>query len=70
MVDGFVPINNRLLKNGDCEIIFSFLDNLRYYSPSELSDILKDILKVYAAYSTINENLALNLIRMNLVNTD
>jgi hypothetical protein len=63
MVEGFVPEDNRLLKSGNCEIIFRFLENFKYHSPAKVSDTLRDILKIYGAYSTINENLALNLIR-------
>ncbi|UCC94451.1 MAG: hypothetical protein JSW40_06475 [Candidatus Omnitrophota bacterium] len=36
------------------------------YTVEELEDIVKGIMDVYSAYNTINENLALNLIRMRL----
>lgn len=69
MVYGFVPGNNRLLNNEDYEIILRFLGS-RNHKPDILSDILGDILKVYAAHGTVNENLALNLVRLKIDYTD
>lgn len=66
LVLDFVPENNRLLKSNDCEIILRFLRDARHYKSIQACDILNDIFKVYAAHNTINENLALNLIRMKL----
>jgi hypothetical protein len=53
-------INNRLLKNRECEIIW------KPYTAEQIDKILGSIFKVYSAYNSVNENLALNLIRMNL----
>ncbi len=50
--------NNQLLLNCTCEII------AQPYDISKMQDILKDILKIYAAAKNINMNLALNLIKM------
>jgi len=52
--------NNRLLGLCDCEII---LENIRIKNVNDYSVALKDILEIYANGATINENLALNLIR-------
>lgn len=50
--------NNKLLTQNDCAIM------LPPRSPEKLEKILEDMLKIYSAYSNINENLALNLVRM------
>ncbi|UCD15558.1 MAG: hypothetical protein JSV34_00465 [Candidatus Omnitrophota bacterium] len=52
--------NNRLLKNRECEII------AKLYTIKQIERILEVILKVYGAYNSVNENLALNLIRMQI----
>jgi hypothetical protein len=52
--------NNRLLALSDCEII---LQNVRIKNVSNYCAAIKDILEIYANGATINENLALNLIR-------
>lgn len=65
-----VTHENRLLKAKDCEIILPLLQGRKAYTIEQQGDILKDILKVYSAYNTINENLALNLIRAKMDYTD
>jgi len=52
--------NNRLLALSECEII---LQNVRIKNVSNYCSAIKDILEIYADGATINENLALNLIR-------
>ena len=52
--------NNRLLALSECEII---LQNVRIKNVSNYCSAMKDILEIYADGATINENLALNLIR-------
>ncbi|MBU1122186.1 MAG: hypothetical protein ABIH71_04565 [Candidatus Omnitrophota bacterium] len=52
--------NNRLLKNREYEII------PKLYNPAQIYYILKDILKIYGAYNSVNENLALNMIRLSM----
>ncbi len=54
------PGNNQLSRPDTCEII------LGPYSVNQLQGVLKDILRIYSAASTVNMNLALNLIRMKL----
>lgn len=49
--------NNRLLEDKDCEII------LRPYPIEQLENILKSTLEIYSVYNTVNQNLALNLIK-------
>lgn len=51
---------NRLLKASDCEII---LKCLKVNSVRDYSAALKDILEIWSDAATINENLALNLIK-------
>lgn len=52
--------NNQLSQGQGCEIILS------RYSQGQIHSILKDILKIYGAYKSVNMNLALNLIRSKL----
>jgi hypothetical protein len=52
--------NNRLLDFGKCEII------LNRYKPLKIQAIIDEALKVYGDCKTINMNLALNLIRVQL----
>jgi hypothetical protein len=58
--------NNKLLNSKDYEIILRFLGTPNRRNLVNKAQALKDVLKIYSAYSTINENLALNLIRMKL----
>ncbi|MBU2044291.1 MAG: hypothetical protein KJ977_04410 [Candidatus Omnitrophica bacterium] len=51
--------NNQLSNLQGCAII------LKNHTGSEIQSILEELLKIYAAGSSININLALNLIRMN-----
>ena len=60
LVSKATGLNNKLPKVNDYEII------LKPYSLSKMHNILKDILKIYSAGSSVNMNLALNLIRMKL----
>lgn len=52
--------NNHLLKTRENQ------DFLKPYRPEEMEGILGDILKIYSMRNNINENLALNLIKMKL----
>ncbi len=52
--------NNQLSQGKRCEII------LGLYSQNQIHSILKDTLKIYGAYKSVNMNLALNLIRLKL----
>ncbi len=52
--------NNKLLDNSCCEII------LDRYGVLKIQAILEQVLKIYGDCKTINMNLALNLIRVNL----
>jgi DNA polymerase III delta subunit-like protein len=52
--------NNKLLDFSGCEII------LNRYGPLKIQAILEQVLKIYGDHKTINMNLALNLIRVNL----
>lgn len=52
--------NNRLPQTREGEIIFSS------YGLSRIHSILKDTLEIYQAYSSVNMNLALNLVRLKL----
>jgi hypothetical protein len=56
--------NNQLLGGGDCEII---LENIRIKNTDNLCQAMKDILEIYSNGATINENLALNLIKERLL---
>lgn len=56
--------NNQLLGTSDCEII---LGNIRIKSINDYSAVIKDILEIYSVGATINENLALNLIKERLL---
>jgi len=52
--------NNQLPQSTEGEII------LNSYSRGQIHSILKEVLKVYGAYRSVNMNLALNLIRLKL----
>lgn len=52
--------NNQLLASGDYEIIS---ENIKIKDMDSYCDAVKSILEIYSAGATINENLALNLIR-------
>ena len=52
--------NNQLLQSAEREIILSS------YNQGQIHSILKEVLKVYGAYRSVNMNLALNLIRLKL----
>lgn len=52
--------NNRLLKTDNYGII------LKSLGVEELMCLLNDVFKIYNAYTTVNENLALNLLRLRL----
>ena len=52
--------NNELPRSKACEII------LRHKNTSQIYQILEDVLRIYQAYSNININLALNLLRIHL----
>ncbi|MCF7907394.1 MAG: hypothetical protein K9L86_00735 [Candidatus Omnitrophica bacterium] len=52
--------NNQLSNYKECAII------LNSYSPSRISSILEDLLKIYSAHGSVNINLALNLIKAKL----
>lgn len=52
--------NNRLLDNRECEII------LQSYNLKQTSKILEETIKIYSVAGTINMNLGLNLIKINL----
>jgi len=56
--------NNQLLKASDCEII---LKNIKIKNISNYCKVIKDILEIYSDGATINENLALNLIKERLL---
>ncbi|MDD4954432.1 MAG: hypothetical protein PHP17_00110 [Candidatus Omnitrophica bacterium] len=56
--------NNQLLTSGDCEII---LENIKINSTNNYLNAMKDILEIYSAGATINENLALNIIKERLL---
>ncbi len=56
--------NNQLLGGADCEII---LENIRIKNTDNLCRAMKDILEIYSNGATINENLALNLIKERLL---
>jgi len=58
--------HRRLLKTQDYEIILSLLKNGRKYSVAEVQAFIADMLKIYGAYGSVNENLALQLIKMRL----
>ncbi|MDD5584995.1 MAG: hypothetical protein PHV55_08080 [Candidatus Omnitrophica bacterium] len=60
------PQNNQLLNTGDYEIILQSLRRNNRYNVTQLQEILRNILKVYGAYASVNENLALNMIRVKL----
>jgi hypothetical protein len=53
-------VNIKLLNNHDCEII------LNRYNWQKAEEILTELLTIYRAHNTVNENLALNLIKMKL----
>ncbi|MFA5007972.1 MAG: hypothetical protein WC546_02005 [Candidatus Omnitrophota bacterium] len=52
--------NNQLLGRSDCEII---LKNIKIKNTGNYCQVIRDILEIYSNGATINENLALNLIR-------
>jgi hypothetical protein len=58
--------NKELLKSSDYEIILQSSVRKRPYTLEELEGILKETLRIYSVYNSINENLALNLLRMKL----
>jgi len=56
--------NNQLLEISDCEII---LENIKIKTIDDYCKTMKDILEIYSNGATINENLALNLIKERLL---
>lgn len=57
LLDAFGGGNKQLPKNRECEIIS------HDYSIEQIKRVLEVIFKVYSVYKSVNENLALNLIR-------
>lgn len=53
-------LNNRLIKSKECEII------AKPYTVEQIKIILGVILEVYSGYNSINENLALSMIRTSM----
>ncbi|MDD5195612.1 MAG: hypothetical protein PHQ96_08085 [Candidatus Omnitrophica bacterium] len=66
LVSETAPANNKLLKPLDYEIILESLRSRKRYNIGQIQDILNGILEVYGVYTSINENLALNMIRMKM----
>jgi len=58
--------NNKLLARDSYEIILPLLQKRKGYAPNKQSELLAELLSVYSVYNTVNENLALNLIRTKL----
>ncbi|MEI8348587.1 MAG: hypothetical protein WCI77_00395 [Candidatus Omnitrophota bacterium] len=64
--DAIGGVNNRLLKIQDYEIILTLLKGRKKYSAVEAQAFIAEMLKIYGAHSSVNENLALQLIKMRL----